>query len=688
LAFLVCLTFVSAAAESRLVFEENRGQAPPAIRYFARHGSMRVAVEDRAFTLAEDGEWVRFSFFGAAVDPVIRGERLQAGTRNYFVGNDPSRWVTNVRTWERVRIDGLYPGVDVVFHPSEEGIEYDFIVAPGASPERIAMRTEGTMRLRKDAGALIASTMEGVAFRQSEPLSFQASGAVKSAWILQESEIRFELGAYDRSSELIIDPVIVAATYIGGSSGDEAHAIAVDAAGNIYVGGDTYSGNYPFLGGAQSTNKSSPGERDVFVTKFDPSGRTVIYSTYFGGARGRDLLEDLAVDPTGAVYFGGATYSTDLPVSANAFQKKANKWVGEDGFLVRLSAAGNAIVYCTYLTANSDVPSTEVIRGVAVDDEGRAFVVGDTTDPTWPITAGAYRTTGCDTDRDAFVTKVNADGSGLLYSTYLCGSDSDFGHAIAVDAEGNAIVTGTTYSADFPQAGLPPVTIREGDAWVAKLNADGSSLLRATLVGGSEADGGTSLALGPDGSVYIAGITRSIDFPAMNGYQQSYRGAVEYCQSGPPPQYCGDSYIARLDAGLSLLGATYLGGARSDDRINAIAASSSGVVAVGTTESSDYPLVSPTQSTYAGHRDAFVALFDPVLRNLTFSTFAGGSEWDLGESVAFDAAGAIHLTGSTLSTDFPISNAYQALSAGAFEVFLVKFSAQASAPGRRRAIRH
>ncbi len=670
------------------VFEENRGQAQADVRFVARNGAMSVAVEGAALTLSAGNESIRLSFAGASETAVVRGENLRPETRNYFIGNDRSRWVTDVRTWERVRIDELYAGIDLVFRSAADGLEYDFIVAPGANPDVIAMTWEGTMHLAKEGETLVASTSEGVALRQTAPVSFQVAKRVASRWSLRERELRFVLGDYDRSAELTIDPVIVAATYLGGSSGDQAHEVAIDGGGNIYVAGETYSTNYPFVGGAQSTNKSAPGERDVFVTKLDPSGRTVLYSTYFGGATGRDMLEALAVDANGSVYFGGGTYSTDLPTSPNAFQIKGNKWVGEDGFLVKLTPAGNAIAYCTYMSANSNEPSTEVIRGIATDLLGHAFVVGDTTDPTWPVTAGAYRTTGCDSQKDAFVAKVSPDGSSLVYSTYLCGADFDMGRAIDVDGDGNAFVTGTTYSADFPQVGGPQVTIREGDAFVAKLSASGASLLRSTLIGGSKGDGGASLALGPNGSVYIAGTTRSTDFPVANGYQQSYLGSRDYCQSGPPPTYCGDSYIARLGSDFTLLSATFLGGARSDDQINTIAASPAGLVAVGTTESTDFPLVSPTQSTYGGHRDAFVSLFDPTLRNLVFSTFVGGSEWDIGETVAIDDAGSIHLAGYTLSTDFPVSNAYQAASAGPFDAFVVKFSAPAGAPGRRHAVRH
>lgn len=675
---------------SSLVFEQNQGQAPAGVRFLARRGSMLLALEDDAFTLATaNGEWIRFSFDCAGRTPAVHGEGRLPGTRNYFVGDDPSRWVTDVPAWERVRIDDLYPGIDVVFRSSGEKLEYDFVVAPGASPKVIAMTVGGTMRLQEERGALVASTSDGVAFRQLAPASFQAaprSRPVTSACRLHGNEIRFAVGQYNAEAELIIDPVIETSTYIGGNSGDEAHAVAVDAGGNIYIAGETYSTDYPFLGGVQPANQT-PSQRDGFITKLDPSGRRVIFSTYFGG-NAYDLVQAIAVDSTGAVYVAGNGYSTNLPVTANAFQKKANIWVGDDGFLVKLSPAGNAIVYCTYLGANSDKPSFETLRGIAVDAQGNAFVVGDTTDPTWPVTAGAFRTVGCDSNLDAFVTKVSPDGSSLVYSTYLCGSGWDYGRAIRVDAAGNAFATGSTSSSDFPQVGLPPAVLREGDAWVAKLNPSGSALLRSTLIGGSHGDGGASLALGPDGSVYVAGTTRSADFPVLDGYQQSYRGASEYCQNGPPPAYCGDSFVARLSPDLVLLSATFLGGARSDDSITAIGASSAGVVVVGTTESADFPLVSPTQSTYGGKRDTFVSVFDRTLHNLTFSTFVGGNDWDVGEAVASDSAGAIYVTGYTGSTNFPTSNAYRAASAGSFDAFVVKFSAPAPTPPRKRAVGH
>jgi hypothetical protein len=675
----------SARGALPLVFEENRGQADPNVRFTARRGSIGVAIEPSAFTLAApNGEWIRFSFEAANDRAAVHGENRQRETRNYFIGNDPSRWVRDVPTWERVATEELYPGIDLIFRAAGENLEYDFIVKPGANPAVIRMIAEGSLSLGNEGGALVASSGGRAVFRHLAPHSCQRGGApVVSAWLQRGKEAGFALGTYDRSAELIIDPVIVTSTYMGGSSGDEVHALAVDAAGNIYLGGETYSTNYPVASAVQPINKT-PSQRDGFVTKLDPSGRTVLFSTYFGG-NGYDIVEALAVDDEGSLYFAGSGYSLDLPVSANAFQRQANAFSGEDGFVVKLTPAGNAIAYCTYLVANSNRPSFETLRGLAVDSAGFAYVVGDTTDPTWPVTPGAYRTTGCGGEgRDPFVTKVSRDGSSLVYSTYVCGSDFDLGNGIRVDASGNAFVVGTTFSADFPQAGTPVVAVRENDAWVAKLNPTGSSLLRSAIIGGSHNESGLAIALGGYEDLYIAGWTDSSDFPVREGYQQSYRGSRDSCSDG----FCGDSFVVRLDVNLAILSATYVGGGVSDDRIEAIAASAAGVAVAGTTESTDFPLMAPTQSSYGGERDAFIALFDTTLRSLAFSTFIGGSDWDIGEGVTIGADGVVNAAGYTLSSNFPTSNAYQTAAPGSFDGFVVQFSGASSAPSpRRRAVR-
>ena len=391
---VVLLTMLFAAHARALVFEENRGQAPPNVRFVAHRGGTSVAIEDDAFSILTGGsDWLRLSFAGVSPCANVQPLRRLSAHANYFVGNDPAQWVTDVPMWEGVAIRGLYPGIDVQFREARGGLEYDFVVAPGADPDLIAMRTDGSLRLVEHEGVLIASHDGIEAFRQLPPLAFQSARIIESAIQLEGEGIHFAHSSFDPRLELVIDPVIVFSTYAGGSSGDQAHAITVDAAGNTYIAGATYSSNYPLRDPFQSTNKSTPSERDAFVTKLDASGQ-VVFSTYFGGTRGRDLAEAVAVDASGAVYFAGTTYSLDLPVSSNAFQKTANQWVGDDGFLAKLVPAGNALAYATYLAAMSDVPSTEFIRAILVDRNGNAIVTGDTSNATWPVTPGAYRTTG------------------------------------------------------------------------------------------------------------------------------------------------------------------------------------------------------------------------------------------------------------------------------------------------------
>ena len=279
---------------------------------------------------------------------------------------------------------------------------------------------------------------------------------------------------------------------------------------------------------------------------------------------------------------------------------------------------------------------------------------------------------------------MNATGTALVASTYVCGSGTDWVNDLDVDAAGNVYLVLQTTSADLPRLGARQTELRgPNDTWVAKLNSNLSSLLLSTFVGGTESDIGTSIAVGADGSVFVGGKTNSRDFPTLYGVQMAYAGSPNVCFDGT----CGDGFLAKLRPDFGLASATYLGGSNDDD-VASIALSAAGVVAVGTTVSTSFPLVSPLQSTFRGKRDAFVATLGLDLRTLTFSTFLGGAEWDIGLAADVDAEGAIYVTGYTGSNDFPVSNAWQAAEAGNFDAFVVKLGGPAPPVRHRRAVRH
>jgi hypothetical protein len=618
-------------------------------------------------------------------NPAPQGVGLEElpGKANYFRGHDPQQWRTNVPTYAKVKYAAVYPGVDLVYYGQARQLEYDFVVAPGADPAVITLGFEGVDRVDVDAqGDLVLSTASG-SLRFQKPVIYQeADGrrhAIAGSYVRKgPHQVGFQLAAYDVTRPLVIDPVLSYATYLGGSSFDEGAGIAVDATGAAYVTGRTGSSNFPT---AHPLQPMLSGFSDAFVAKLSADGTNLVYATYLGGSitnGGRGI----AVDTTGHAYVTGFTTSPDFPTTPGAFQVTyggADCAVGGcgDAFVAKLSADGAALVYATYLGGSS----TDEGNGIAVDITGAAYVTGFTFSPDFPTVhpiQPAYGDGG-----DAFVAKLNAAGSALVYATYLGGSGFDhsggtFGDAtgsggIAVDATGAAYVTGQTGSADFPTVhplqptfgGGSDACIVEGtpcgDAFVAKLNAAGSTLVYATYLGGSSDDGGAGIAVDATGAAYITGFTTSPDFPTQHPVQSAYGGF-------------GDAFVAKLNAaGSALVYATYLGGSSGDggagsggDKGTGIAVDATGAAYVtGVTRSPDFPTVHPLQPTLGGgchsapfgivcDEDAFVA----KLRTLAFAGTPGTPNCQ-GQSVSALAQQFGGLEAAAAALGFPSVQALQ-----------------------------
>ena len=408
-------------------------------------------------------------------------------TFNYLVG-DQSQWHTNVPTYQQVAYDGLYAGIDLVTWGQRDSLKYEFHVAPGADYQQIRIHYDGIEGLSVDAqGVLHVQTALGE-LTDEAPVIYQVIGGQQVAVagqfkLLDADTYTFTVtGSYDPTRELVIDPNLAWSTYLGGNGNDWGKGIAVDAAGNAYVTGQTESGNFPTTAGAFDTTYN--GDCDAFVAKLNASGSGLVYSTYLGGGNS-DTGLGIAVDAAGNVYVTGETESGNFPTTAGAFDTTDS---GGDAFVAKLNASGSGLVYSTYLGGSG----RNLGYGIAVDAAGNAYVTGWTDCSDFPTTAGAFDTTYSGSRYNAFVAKLNASGSGLVYSTYLGGSGRDQGLSIAVDAAGNAYVTGQTESSDFPTtAGAFDTTYQGGDdAFVAKLNASGSGLVYSTYLGGSGIDRG------------------------------------------------------------------------------------------------------------------------------------------------------------------------------------------------------
>jgi hypothetical protein len=736
-------------AQLPMRFERNDGQTDPQVKFLSRGqgytlfitpGEAVLAIRqpvkeprpglfprpdrearanDKKKADAAKSAIVRIVLKGAASAPQIEGvDRLAAGS-NYFIGNDPKKWHTDVPNYAKIELKNVYPGIDLVYHGSEQArLEYDFRLAPGADPDAIRLGFKGMKKLALDKRGDLVVSVGRSQIVEDAPAIYQEIGGnkqtVKGRWVLRGAhEAGFALASYDRTEPIVIDPVLLYSTYLGGNRLDHAYAIAVDSEGNAYVTGAADDTEFPTTPNAlQRTFTGNP--YNVFVSKLNPSAsgtEQLLYSTYLGGSGNNngvgDQGEGIAVDSSGNAYVTGVTTSTNFP-TLNAYQTTNYSDVQLTAFVAKLnpSASGAAsLLYSTYLGGGREDRG----QGIAVDSSGNAYVTGYT------YSAGNYNCVASDypqncctglgtgtcigfptlnafqstigsvgiTLANAFVAKLNPAASGaasLLYSTYLGGSSNDFGYGIAVDSSGNAYVTGYATSTNFPtlnafQSALGGVN--GSNAFVAKLNPSASgvaSLLYSTYLGGDSADAANGIAVDSAGNAYVTGKAASTDFPTLNAFQSAPGGAGD------------NAFVAKLNpsasGAASLLYSTYLGGSGSDgyygDIGYGIAVDSSGNAYVtGSTNSTNFPVVpGALQSTNnssdascissgipysccvaAGEgicSNAFVAKLNPSASgaaSLLYSTYLGGSYTDYAYGIAVDSSGNAYVTGYTYSAD-------------------------------------
>jgi hypothetical protein len=591
---------------------------------------------------------------GSNPAPNVMGLDELPGKSNYFIGKDPKKWRTNVPIYAKVRYHDVYPGVDLVYYGNQHQLEYDLIVAPGVDPSVITLAFHDADELTiDDQGNLILRTAGGTVI-QKKPLVYQEIDGsprfLTGRYVLKGSHrVGFSIPAYDVSKPLIIDPVLSYSTYLGGNGTDTGVAITVDGVGNAYVTGTAFSTNFPTANPFQA---AKAGSSDAFVTKLDPVGSTLVYSTYLGGS-GPDKGEGIVVDAAGDAYVTGSTNSGDFP-TVNPFQA-VNAGGGSTAFVTKLNAGGSGLIYSSYLGGSS----FDQGHAIAVDTTGNAYVTGNTWSTDFPTVNPLQAAHGGNTD--AFVTKVNTTGSAPVYSTYLGGISSEEGHGIAVDTAGNAYVTGQTWSTDFPtvnplQGAFGGIT----DVFVTKINPAGSAPVYSTYLGGNGQEIGRGIAVDAAGNVFVTGHTSSTNFPTVTPLQSLFAGFV-------------DAFVAKVDVtGSSLVYSTYLGGS-GDDRGHAIALDSTGSVNItGTTFSINFPIANPFQATNAGNGDAFVTQINAAGSALVDSTYLGGDGAEEGHGIAVDAAGSAYVTGRTDSTDFPTASPFQAVKGSGIDAFVAK----------------
>lgn len=639
-------------AASELRFETNVGQFDQRARYVARGRSFALLLTADGPTLAlhrraasseskhsEDAPAiVTMKIKGAAaVEPL--GVDPLPGRSSYFVGADRASWRANVQTYGRVRYTAILPGIDVEYYGARgRELEYDFTLAPGVAPSALELELEGVSRIQLSCtGQAILQLPDGSKLIKERPVAYQSKDgrqvSVPVRYALREGGIGFVLGAYDSALPLVIDPVLTYSTYYGGSSFDQANAIAADTAGNMYIVGYTASTLFPTSSPEQPTHGG--GSYDAFVLKLSPTGSTVLYATYLGGS-GADIAYAVAADGAGNAYIAGLTNSPNFPV-ASAFQSSAGG--SQDAFVTKLDANGSAIVYSTYLGGAQD----DYARGIAVTSAGAAYLVGTTFSNNFPKVSPLQATLSG--TYDAFVTELTPAGSALAYSTYLGGSGTEYGNAIALDTMGNAYVVGSTTSSNFPTANARQVAFSGGgtDAFLSKLNLAGSGLVYSTYLGGSSADEALGVSV-TQGTAVVVGDTSSLDFPIASAAQQV-----------PGGKNHTDAFITRFDpSGTALLYSTYWGGTGNDSALAVATDSSGDAYVAGQTDSSDLPLEQPIvgQESYRGAVDAMIAALNPSGTRFVYASYLGGSAADGAVGIAV-ALGTTYVAGNTLSSDFP-----------------------------------
>ena len=634
------------------IFEANRGQTDSRVKFYSRGSGYTVFLTTtEAWIAMPKRSLIRLKLLAANPKASAAGQQRLPGDSNYFLGADPSGWRTHVPNYRRVRFGGVYAGVDLVYYSAGPNIEHDFIVAPGADPAQIAFQVTGAGPVELENGDLVVRDSAGN-MRLRKPTIYQPAATgpreITGAYTLRaDNGIAFDVGPYDHTKPLVIDPVLVLSTYVNGPGGaNVSSALALDPAGNIYLAGD---------GNPEATKYFNNATQSPVVTKLSPKGE-LVSSTRFN-LLGTALA--VATDRSGNVYLGGWTHPDGFRLPGTAADSTPGN---DDIWIAKLRPDATTVDYYTHVGGTG----RDRLLWLAVDDAGNAVAVGHTLSTDFPTAAALQSRPGG--SFDGFVLKLNPDGSHLVFSTYLGGRGDDRAYFAVIGSRGDIYISGRAGSADFPLANALQGSYGGGpcDAFVAKLSADGSKLLFSTFLGGSGGDTASGLALDSAGNIYLTGATDSPDFPVRRAIQPKLAGGL-------------DAFVTKLTPNAdALLYSTYLGGSGDENALEdsgRLAVDSAGSAWVaGKTASHDFPTADAMQPVFGGGPfDGFLAHLAPDGSALLSATYFGGSADDQLSQVYLDRNGAIYLTGVTGSQDFPLVNAAQTIyGGGAWQSFLAK----------------
>jgi Beta-propeller repeat/RTX calcium-binding nonapeptide repeat (4 copies) len=660
-----------------LSFEANRGQAPADTDFIARTAAGSFLLGPGGARVALSGEGGHHAALSLSLPGASPGRPRALsplpGKVNYLVGQKPSAWHRGIPTFARAHYPDVWPGIGVDWRGNGRRLEYDFTLAPAADPNDIRIRIGGARDVHLAADGDLVISAPGGTMREVAPVAYQPSRGgrlpVRVSYAVSGRTVAFRLGRYDSSRPLVIDPVVLAySTYLGGNDTDGATGVAVDGSGSAYVVGTTFSSDFNLANSIEGNSAVG----DVFISKLNPAGNALVYSTYLGGNTD-DEGAAIAVDPGGSAYITGNTNSTDFNVvnalpTGGALSGGSNS----DVFIAKLTPPGNDLSYSTYLGGTNN----DFGRAIAVDSTGAAYVTGIATGSVanFPLVNPIQGTL---TSNDAFVSKLVPAGTSLAYSTYLGGNGDDQGLGIAVDSSHAAYVTGLTASTTTPPNPFPVVNAFEtdpgdaqADGFVTKVNPAGSAFSYSTYLGGDATDLANAIALDGSGAAYVTGLTSSTDFPAS--------GPIQGDQAGQ------DAFVTKLlPTGNALGYSTYLGGDGFDNGTGIAVTPSGSAHVIGTTLSTNFPAVSPLAGgTASAGDDPFVSQLTAAGNALTFSTLLSASGDDSGAAIAVNPSGDDFVVGQTASSDFPTLGPIEGDSFNS-DAFIAKLAAPVppSAPG-------
>jgi hypothetical protein len=557
---------------------------------------------------------------------------------NFFLGSETT--FLNARATKNITYESLWPGVDLVYHASNKGAKYEFVVAPGSDPSQIGIQYHGHDALYADSDALFI-TVGNAMFEDTGLFAYQEETMVEAKFVLRDLDVVcFQVGEYDQSKQLVIDPLLYS-SYFGGSSYDGIGPIAIDSEGYIYATGITDSHDFPIVeayDGSYSALYST-----CFVFKLTPEGDSLVYSTFIGGSQ-EDGSTFIEVDSSGCVYVGGWTWSSDFQTTEDAYDPSYNG--KSDGFILKLNATGNGLVYSTFIGGSDE----ESDFRFTLDDHGSLVITGTTMSSDFPIL------NALDDEFNEFVEffvlKLSDNGSTLVSSTFLGGEGNEDASDVTTDSSGDIYIVGTNYTGTYHNI--------LSECFILKLSGTCDEVIFNYRFSGSRGDETSGMVVDAYGDVYVTGYTSSPDFPTVNAYDSSFGGDI-------------DCYVLKLDSsGESLVFSTFIGGSRSEGGASIVLDEQRNVYVTGYSESPNFPLVSPFQRFHQGHYDCIVFKLSAIGDNLLYSTYIGGSFADYGSSILIDEQGQIYIGGRTWSDDFPTRNAYDDSLGGERDGIIIK----------------